>query len=142
MPEHHAHETPANGAEPVNETVAFEARDVSVSGVERVGLGLAIVVLIVLAVAAGMFHFLTREQPLGTPEIAAGMRAGEHPLRLLFGIGHFNERDIERLATADHADSVSAIVQNQHFAAIPRNRRSQDAFHAHTAAALHQRASE
>jgi hypothetical protein len=80
MPEHHAHETTINGAEPVNETVAFEAQDVSVSGVERVGLGLAIVVLIVLAVAAGMFHFLTREQPVGTPEIAAGMRAGEHPL--------------------------------------------------------------
>jgi hypothetical protein len=80
MPEHHAHETTINGAEPVNETVAFEAEDVSVSGVERVGMGLAIVVLIVLAVAAGMFHFLTREQPVGTPEIAAGMRAGEHPL--------------------------------------------------------------
>ena len=80
MPEHELHETAANAAEPVHPNVAFETEDVSVSGVERVGLGLAIVILVVLAVAAGAFHFLTREQPLGTPEIAAGMRAGEHRL--------------------------------------------------------------
>jgi hypothetical protein len=80
MPEHQAHEPVANAAEPVNTTVAFETQDVSVSGVERVGLGLAIVVLVVLVVAGGIYRYFTRVQPLGTPEIAAGMRAGEHRL--------------------------------------------------------------
>ena len=80
MPEHETHGTMANADEPVNTTVAFESQDVSVSGVERVGLGLAIVVLVVLAVAGGLFRYFTRVQPVGTPEIAAGMRAGEHRL--------------------------------------------------------------
>jgi hypothetical protein len=77
MPEHHSHESTADAPEPVNTTVAFEAQDVSVGGVERVGLGLGIVILIVLAVAAGLFHFLTRVQPIGTPEVAEGMGAAE-----------------------------------------------------------------
>ena len=82
MPEHdaHAHPATANAAEPVNPTVAFEPEDVSVGGVERVGLGMGVVIVIVLAVAAGAFHFLTHVQPLGTPEIAAGVTANEHPL--------------------------------------------------------------
>jgi hypothetical protein len=80
MPEHEPHVNAARSAEPVHTTVAFEAQDVSVGGVERVGLGLAVTVLVVLAVVAGAFHYLTSEQPLGTPEVAAGMGAGQHPL--------------------------------------------------------------
>jgi hypothetical protein len=80
MPEHQANDTMANAVEPINPTVSFEPKDVSVTGVERVGLGLGVVIVIVLAVSAVAFHFLTRVQPVGTPEVAASMRPDEHAL--------------------------------------------------------------
>jgi hypothetical protein len=80
MPEHESHATTTANGEPMHPTVAFEAQDVSVSGIERVGLGLAIVIAVVLVICAGLIHFLTRVPPLGTPEIAAGVSAAEHPL--------------------------------------------------------------
>jgi hypothetical protein len=80
MPEHEAHATTTADGEPMHPTVAFEAQDVSVGGIERVGLGLAIVIVIVLGICAGLFHFLTHVPPLGTPEIAAGVTAVDHPL--------------------------------------------------------------
>jgi hypothetical protein len=80
MPEHEAHATITANGEPMHPAVAFEAQDVSVGGIERVGLGLAIVVVVVLIICAGLIHFLTRVPPLGTPEIAAGVSAADHPL--------------------------------------------------------------
>ncbi len=80
MPEHETHGNPTNATEPVHPTVAFETEDVSVSGVERVGLGLALVIVVTLVVIAGVFHFFTRVQPVGTPEVAASMRGDEQTL--------------------------------------------------------------
>jgi len=65
---------------PENTAVSYEEKDVNVSGVERAGLILAITVLVTLAVVGGAFHFLTAEQPSGTPDIAAGMRPAGHEL--------------------------------------------------------------
>jgi hypothetical protein len=80
MPEHEAHAITSADGEPIHPAVAFEAQDVSVGGIERVGLGLALVVVVVLCICAGLFHFLTHVPPLGTPEIAAGVTAVDHPL--------------------------------------------------------------
>jgi hypothetical protein len=80
MPEHEAHATTTANGEPMHPAVAFEAQDVSVGGIERVGLGLAIVIVVVLVICAGLIHFLTRVPPLGTPEIAEGVTAADHPL--------------------------------------------------------------
>jgi hypothetical protein len=74
MPEHDTHMAAANGAGPVNPSVAFETEDVSVGGVERAGAGMVLVVIAVLVIVAGVYHYLTRVQPVGTPEIAAGVR--------------------------------------------------------------------
>ncbi|MGB6200640.1 MAG: hypothetical protein WA871_12655 [Candidatus Acidiferrales bacterium] len=71
---------PVNVEEPLNPTVLVEAKDVSVSGIEHVGVWLIVVILLVLAVAGGAYKFLTRVQPLGTPEIAAGVTANGHNL--------------------------------------------------------------
>ena len=71
---------PVDAAAPVNTTVAYEAQDVSVGGVERGGVILVIVILVSLAVVKWTFDLYTSEQPSGTPEIAAGMRSAGHEL--------------------------------------------------------------
>jgi hypothetical protein len=60
---------------PVNETVGYEAADISVGGAQRAGLILAIVVLVSLGVVKLTFDYFTSEPPAGTPEIAAGLRS-------------------------------------------------------------------
>lgn len=80
MPERDTHAAAAHDTPPMHPNVAFEAEDVSVGGVERAGLGLGIVVIIVLCVVGLIFHSLTSEQPVGTPEIAAGVSTTAHAL--------------------------------------------------------------
>jgi hypothetical protein len=81
MPEHEPHDTTrAQTKEPVNPTVSFETEDVHVSGVQRVGLTLALVVIVVLFVSWGVSHYLMREQPIGTPELAQGVTSGQRHL--------------------------------------------------------------
>jgi hypothetical protein len=66
---------PVDAPAPVNPSVAYEAEDVSVGAVERAGVILVIVILASLAVVGGTLYLYTRQQPAGTPEIAAGLRA-------------------------------------------------------------------
>jgi len=78
MPEHETHRDSAQpqGTEPVNPSVSFEAQDVHVSGVQRVGLTLAAVVIAVLIVAWGVSHYLMREPAIPTPALAQGVTNG------------------------------------------------------------------
>ncbi|MGO9640811.1 MAG: hypothetical protein ACLP1Y_05855 [Candidatus Acidiferrales bacterium] len=71
---------PHDAAAPVNATVSYETQDVSVGAIERAGVILAVVVLVSLAIVAGTFYLYTSVQPLGTPEIAPGMRAAGREL--------------------------------------------------------------
>jgi hypothetical protein len=66
---------PLDARSPVNPSVAYESEDVSVGAVERAGVILVIVILASLAVVGGTLYLYTRQQPAGTPEIAAGLRA-------------------------------------------------------------------
>lgn len=80
MPEHEPHKTTQRTTEPVNSTVSFETEDVHVSGVQRVGLTLAAVVIAVMFASWGVSHYLMREQPIGTPERAQGVTTGQRHL--------------------------------------------------------------
>jgi hypothetical protein len=71
---------PLDAQAPVNANVAYETEDVKVGGVEWAGVILVLVILASLAVVKWTFDLYTSQQPTGTPEIAAGMRAGGHEL--------------------------------------------------------------
>jgi hypothetical protein len=60
---------------PVNDTVGYEAEDISVSAAQRAGVILVIVIIVSLVAVKLTFDYYTSEQPAGTPEIAAGMRS-------------------------------------------------------------------
>jgi uncharacterized protein HemX len=65
----------AAGPGPVNPTVTFEPDEVDTAGIQKTGVILALTVLLSLAVCAGVFYLLSRQQTEGTSQVSPLVRA-------------------------------------------------------------------
>jgi hypothetical protein len=117
----------AAGPGPVNPTVTFEPDEVDTAGIEKSGVILALTILLSLAVCAGVFYFLSRQQTPGNSQVSPLVRAEQPqtpPSPRMQGIPGDNvpppelQRQFQK-AAQEKLDSFGWVDQQRGIAHIP-----------------------